>query len=138
MKPLTPVDPTARIALGIGFFVLFFALWGAITLGGFVSKTFLADPLSMLASGWTLVPSAICSNGSRASTRTAGIATRSVVVARGRSGAGVPADSMADSPALGAPHHRTSTARRSPFARSAFGGRPNLRAYSRLNWLGLS
>jgi NitT/TauT family transport system permease protein len=55
MKPLTPVDSTARIALGIGFFVLFFAVWGAFTLGGFVSKTFLADPLSMFASGWTLV-----------------------------------------------------------------------------------
>src|SRR5215467_986069 len=55
MKPLTPVQPGARAALGIGFFVVFFAAWGAVTLSGLVSKTFLADPLSMVASGWTLV-----------------------------------------------------------------------------------
>jgi len=55
MKPLTPVEPGARVALGIGFFILFFVAWGAVTLGGLVSKTFLADPLSMVASGWTLV-----------------------------------------------------------------------------------
>jgi NitT/TauT family transport system permease protein len=55
MKPLNPVDPTARIALGIGFFVLFVAVWGGVTFGGLVPKTFLADPLSMLGSGWTLL-----------------------------------------------------------------------------------
>jgi NitT/TauT family transport system permease protein len=55
MKPLTPVDPTARVALGIGFFVLFFIAWGAVTFSGLVSKTFLADPLTMVQSGWTLL-----------------------------------------------------------------------------------
>ncbi|MDW5614913.1 MULTISPECIES: ABC transporter permease [Mycobacteriales] len=55
MKPLTPVGPATRVALGIAFFVLFVALWAGITLGGLVPKTFLADPLTMLASGWTLL-----------------------------------------------------------------------------------
>ena len=45
MKPLTPVAPGTRVVLGIAFFVLFFAVWAAVTFGGFVSKTFLADPL---------------------------------------------------------------------------------------------
>src|SRR5262252_5191997 len=55
MKPLTPVAPGARVALGVAFFVAFVALWSAITLGGFVSKTFLADPMTMVQSGWTLL-----------------------------------------------------------------------------------
>jgi NitT/TauT family transport system permease protein len=55
MKPLTPVASGARIALGVGFFVLFVALWAAATFGGFVNKLFLADPLTMLRSGWTLL-----------------------------------------------------------------------------------
>jgi NitT/TauT family transport system permease protein len=55
MKPLTPVEPGLRIALGIGFFVLFVALWAGITFGGLVSKTFLADPVTMVASGWNLL-----------------------------------------------------------------------------------
>jgi NitT/TauT family transport system permease protein len=55
MKPLTPVDPGTRIALGIAFFVAFVALWAAATFGGFVSKTFLADPLTMVKSGYTLL-----------------------------------------------------------------------------------
>jgi len=55
MKPLTPVAPGARIMLGVSFFVLFVAVWAAATFGGFVSKTFLADPLTMLRSGWTLL-----------------------------------------------------------------------------------
>ena len=55
MKPLTPVAPSTRVALGIGFFVLFVALWSAATFGGFVQKTFLADPLQMLRSGWLLL-----------------------------------------------------------------------------------
>ena len=32
MKPLQPVSPSARIALGVTFFVLFFAVWAAVTL----------------------------------------------------------------------------------------------------------
>lgn len=55
MRPLTPVTPGARIALGISFFVLFVAVWAAATFGGFVSKTFLADPVTMVRSGYTLL-----------------------------------------------------------------------------------
>jgi NitT/TauT family transport system permease protein len=50
------VAPGTRIVLGIvSFFVLFVAVWAAATFGGFVSKTFLADPLTMVKSGWTLL-----------------------------------------------------------------------------------
>src|SRR5262249_49806227 len=55
LTPLVPVGRTARIALGIAFFVLFFLAWGAATLGGFVNRTFLADPITMVASGWRLL-----------------------------------------------------------------------------------
>jgi NitT/TauT family transport system permease protein len=55
MRPLTPVSPQARVALGISFFVVFFAAWAFATFGGFVSKTFLADPLTMVRSGWDLL-----------------------------------------------------------------------------------
>jgi NitT/TauT family transport system permease protein len=55
MKPLEPVPPGARVALGISFFVLFVLAWSAATFGGFVSKTFLADPLTMVRSGWDLL-----------------------------------------------------------------------------------
>jgi NitT/TauT family transport system permease protein len=55
MKPLVPVSAGARIALGIAFFVVFVGLWSLATFGGFVQKTFLADPLSMLHSGWVLL-----------------------------------------------------------------------------------
>jgi len=55
VKPLRPVAPGPRLALGVLFFVLFFAAWAVATLGGFVSKTFLADPITMLRAGWTLI-----------------------------------------------------------------------------------
>lgn len=55
MKPLVPVSPGTRVVLGVSFFVLFVAVWAAATFGGFVSKTFLADPVTMLRSGWTLL-----------------------------------------------------------------------------------
>ena len=55
MRPLQTVNPSARLALGIAFFVLFFAVWAAATLGGFVSKTFLADPITMVRSGYDLL-----------------------------------------------------------------------------------
>lgn len=55
MKPLAPISNTSRVALGILFFVLFFAAWAAATLGGFVSKVFLADPLTMVEDGWRLL-----------------------------------------------------------------------------------
>jgi NitT/TauT family transport system permease protein len=55
VKPLQSVEPGTRIALGVAFFVLFVAGWAFATLGGFVSKTFLADPLTMVRSGWDLL-----------------------------------------------------------------------------------
>jgi NitT/TauT family transport system permease protein len=55
MRPLTAVAPGTRMALGIAFFVLFFAVWAVVTFGGLVPKTFLANPLQMLASGWDLI-----------------------------------------------------------------------------------
>ena len=55
MKPLVPVSPGTRTVLGVAFFVMFVAVWSAATFGGLVSKTFLADPLTMLQSGWTLL-----------------------------------------------------------------------------------
>ena len=54
-RPLEPVSQRARIVLGIAFFVLFFALWAVATLGGYVSKTFLADPITMVKDGWILL-----------------------------------------------------------------------------------
>jgi NitT/TauT family transport system permease protein len=55
MTPLEPVDGTARVALGVAFFVVFVLGWSAVTFGGMVPKTFLADPLTMVRSGWTLL-----------------------------------------------------------------------------------
>ena len=55
MKPLTAVAPGTRAVLGVSFFVVFVALWSVATFGGFVSKTFLADPLTMVRSGYTLL-----------------------------------------------------------------------------------
>ena len=55
MTPLQPVGARARVGLGIAFFVLFVLAWGSATLGGFVSKTFLADPITMVKSGWELL-----------------------------------------------------------------------------------
>ena len=55
LAPLEPVSPRAQWLLGLGFFVLFFAVWGVATLGGFVSPTFLADPVTMAARGLAAV-----------------------------------------------------------------------------------
>jgi len=55
MKPLTPVAPARRVLLGVAFFVLFVAAWSAATFSGWVNPIFLADPLKMLRSGWTLL-----------------------------------------------------------------------------------
>jgi NitT/TauT family transport system permease protein len=55
MKPLVAVAPRTRVVLGVSFFVVFVAVWSLATFGGFVSKTFLADPLQMLKSGYTLL-----------------------------------------------------------------------------------
>ncbi|MBK0023631.1 ABC transporter permease [Brucella pseudogrignonensis] len=55
MQPMQPIGNGARILLGILFFVLFFAFWGVATLGGFVSPTFLADPITMVQDGYDLI-----------------------------------------------------------------------------------
>ena len=55
MTPLKPVGSGARVALGVAFFVLFFAAWALATFGGYVSPTFLADPATMLREGWNLL-----------------------------------------------------------------------------------
>jgi NitT/TauT family transport system permease protein len=55
VKPLAPISNAARLTLGVLFFVLFFAAWGFATLGGYVSKTFLASPLTMMEEGWLLL-----------------------------------------------------------------------------------
>ena len=54
LAPLEPVSPRARWMLGVGFFVLFVLVWAAFTLGGFVSPTFLASPVTMVKEGWLL------------------------------------------------------------------------------------
>ena len=54
MKPLRPITRNARLWLGVAFFVLFFAAWALATFGGFVSRTFLADPLTMVREGHAL------------------------------------------------------------------------------------
>src|SRR5450631_319680 len=54
MKPLVPVSPARKIVYGIAFFVLFTAVWSVATFGGFVSKTFLADPFAMVREGYEL------------------------------------------------------------------------------------
>ena len=55
MKPLREISPGRRRLLGLAFFILFFAVWAVATLGGFVPKTFLADPIAMVKSGWVLL-----------------------------------------------------------------------------------
>jgi NitT/TauT family transport system permease protein len=53
--PLEPVGVTARIGLGVAFFVLFVAVWAFATVGGYVTPTFLADPGTMVREGWELL-----------------------------------------------------------------------------------
>lgn len=55
MSPLKPVTPNTKIVLGVAFFVVFFAVWSIATFGGFVPKIFLADPITMLHSGYKLL-----------------------------------------------------------------------------------
>ncbi|MBT2323539.1 ABC transporter permease [Variovorax paradoxus] len=54
LAPLEPVSASARWLLGLGFFVFFVAVWAFFTLGGFVSPTFLASPVTMLKEGISL------------------------------------------------------------------------------------
>src|SRR3954449_6957577 len=55
MRPLDPVTSKQRAVYGFAFFVLFVALWAWATFGGYVSKTFLANPLTMLQEGFELL-----------------------------------------------------------------------------------
>lgn len=55
LRPLEPVGRGARLVLGISFFVVFVAAWAFATFGGFVSKTFLADPITMVKDGYLLL-----------------------------------------------------------------------------------
>jgi NitT/TauT family transport system permease protein len=54
-RPLEPIGPGARAALGLAFFAAFVAVWAFATLGGYVSPTFLADPLTMVEQGRLLL-----------------------------------------------------------------------------------
>jgi NitT/TauT family transport system permease protein len=55
LRPLEPVGRGTRLVLGISFFVVFVAAWAFATFGGFVSKTFLADPITMVKDGYLLL-----------------------------------------------------------------------------------
>jgi NitT/TauT family transport system permease protein len=55
MKPLQPVSGGARIGYGVAFFALFVLAWSAATFGGYVQRLFLADPLTMLREGYSLL-----------------------------------------------------------------------------------
>jgi len=55
VRPLVPVSAVTALVLGVAFFVVFVAAWAVATLGGFVNRTFLADPLTMLGAGWQLL-----------------------------------------------------------------------------------
>ncbi len=54
LAPLEPVSASSKWMLGLGFFVVFFAVWAFATLGGYVSPTFLASPITMAQEGWLL------------------------------------------------------------------------------------
>lgn len=54
MEPLRPVSRRAKTALGISFFVLFFAAWALVTFGGLIEPMFLRDPVATLRTGVTL------------------------------------------------------------------------------------
>jgi len=51
LTPLKPVGTGARVLLGISFFVLFVAVWAAVTYGGLVAPNFLANPVAMVHAG---------------------------------------------------------------------------------------
>jgi NitT/TauT family transport system permease protein len=55
MRPLEPISPARKLGLGIAFFVAFFAAWSVATLGGFVPRIFLADPVTMMRDGARLL-----------------------------------------------------------------------------------
>ena len=51
LTPLKPAGAVTRVVLGVGFFILFLALWAAVTHGGIVDPQFLASPLAALRAG---------------------------------------------------------------------------------------
>jgi NitT/TauT family transport system permease protein len=51
LTPLKPVRAGPRFALGVAFFVLFFAVWLAVTYAGLVRPQFLAGPIAALRAG---------------------------------------------------------------------------------------
>ena len=53
-EPLKPVARPVRIGLGIGFFVLFFLMWGAVTWSGMVPAMFLKNPAETFVTGYEL------------------------------------------------------------------------------------
>ena len=53
-EPLKPVSRGARFVLGAAFFVLFLALWAALTFGGVIPDLFLKDPVYTLVTGYKL------------------------------------------------------------------------------------
>jgi NitT/TauT family transport system permease protein len=55
LKPLVAIPVSRRVLLGLGFFVAFVAVWSLATFGGFVSPTFLADPVTMVREGHALL-----------------------------------------------------------------------------------
>src|SRR5262245_20704757 len=55
MKPLAPISNTARVALGIPVFALFVGACRFARLGGYGSRTFLADPFTTVEEGYTLL-----------------------------------------------------------------------------------
>ncbi|BCB20947.1 ABC transporter permease [Bosea sp. ANAM02] len=52
---MQPVSASARIGYGLAFFALFVALWSVATFGGYVQRLFLADPLTMVGEGYSLM-----------------------------------------------------------------------------------
>jgi NitT/TauT family transport system permease protein len=54
MTPLLPVGSARKIVYGIAFFAVFVGVWSVATFGGFVSRVFLADPVTMLREGYLL------------------------------------------------------------------------------------
>jgi NitT/TauT family transport system permease protein len=54
VTPLKPITATRKAFYGVAFFVLFVAAWAVATVSGFVSPTFLADPLTMVREGYAL------------------------------------------------------------------------------------
>jgi NitT/TauT family transport system permease protein len=55
IEPTRPQASTARVVLGISFFVLFVAAWSSRPLAASSRKTFLANPWTMLQDGWLLL-----------------------------------------------------------------------------------